>query len=223
MTASVRVIVPMKPLAAGKRRLGNSSRPALILMMLDRVVRAVTGAIGREMCWVVGGDELARKVTGDAGGRWMADRGSDLNTTVRDSMERAFEEGARAAIFIPADVPMITAEDVLTIIHVSDRFASPVGVEARADGGTNALLLPAGANIRLAFGHQSYRLHRANAERVGLPLVSAPAPGLAFDLDSLDDLRYAAATVPGFSEELERWDAWVASESARHQLATDRS
>jgi 2-phospho-L-lactate guanylyltransferase len=223
MTASVRVIVPMKPLDAGKRRLGNSSRPALILMMLDRVVRTVTDAIGREMCWVIGGDELARKVTCDAGGRWMEDRGSDLNTTVYAGMERAFEEGARAAIFIPADVPMITAQDVLTIIDVSEGLARPVGVEARADGGTNALLLPAGANIQLAFGHQSYRLHRANAERAGLPLVSAPAPGLAFDLDSLDDLRYAAATVPGFDEQLERWDAWVASQSARPQLATDRS
>src|SRR5262249_3037564 len=147
----VRVIVPMKPVAEGKRRLGHSSRPALILMMLNRVVRAVTDALGREMCWVIGGDDFAQKVTCDAGGRWMEDRNSDLNSTVRAGMSKAFEEGARAAIFVPADVPMITAHDIEAIVEASDELTRPVGVEARADGGTNALLIPAGMDIPLAF------------------------------------------------------------------------
>src|SRR5581483_3364238 len=118
--------------------------------------------------------------TEGAGGRWLVDSGSDLNATVREGMRRAFDEGARAALFVPADTPMISAEDVRAVVVASADLTYPVGVEALADGGTNALLVPAGSGIEPALGHQSYARHRANAQHAGFTLIAAPAYGLVF-------------------------------------------
>src|ERR1700720_2154023 len=100
---AVRVIVPMKPVAACKRRLSHAlpdaTREALVLMMLDRTVRTFSDVLGTGLCWVIGGDAAVRQVTEEAGGRWMEDRASDLNATVLDGMLRAVDEGARAASF----------------------------------------------------------------------------------------------------------------------------
>ena len=206
----VRVIVPMRPVAACKRRLAREvpdvTREALVLLMLKRTVGAVSLALGKGSCWVVGGDLFVRQVTEEAGGVWLEDRWSDLNATVLDGMRRAHAEGAKAALFIPADVPMIAAEDILTIVLASEGCTKPVGVEAAADGGTNALLVPAGMDLPPALGHRSYSRHRLNAERAGATLVPAAASGLTFDLDSPADLAYARAHVPGLAAELAAWE-----------------
>jgi len=86
----VRVIVPMRPVAACKRRLAREvpdvTREALVLLMLTRTVGAVSLALGKGSCWVVGGDRFVRQVTEEAGGVWLEDRWSDLNATVLDGM-----------------------------------------------------------------------------------------------------------------------------------------
>jgi 2-phospho-L-lactate guanylyltransferase (CobY/MobA/RfbA family) len=124
--------------------------------------------------------------------------------------------GATAALFIPADVPMITADDILAIVLASDEGTQPVGVEAVADGGTNALLVPAGMDLPPALGLRSYTRHQQNAERAGATLVAAPAPGLTFDLDSPADLTYAKAHVPGFAAELAEWEQLMALDVEQH-------
>jgi len=203
----------MRPLAVCKRRLAREvpdvTRGALVLLMLNRTVRAVTLALGQGACWVIGGDAMVRDVAERAGGTWLEDRASDLNATVLDGVLRAHAEGARAAVFIPADVPMIAAEDILAIIEASAGCTQPVGVEAAADGGTNALLVPAGLDLPPALGLSSYSRHRANAERAGATLVPAPAPGLFFDLDSPADLAFARQHVPNFAVELAEWEERV--------------
>ncbi|MGB7220180.1 MAG: 2-phospho-L-lactate guanylyltransferase [Vicinamibacterales bacterium] len=213
-TLSVRVIVPMRPVAACKRRLAREvpsvTREALVLLMLKRTVGAITRALGAGACWVVGGDSLVRQIAEEAGGIWLEDVASDLNATVLGAMRRAHAEGAKAALFVPADVPMIAAEDILAIVLASDGYTRPVGVEATADGGTNALLVPAGMDLPPALGHRSYSRHREHAERAGATLVAAPAAGLVFDLDSPADLAYAKAHVPGFATELAQWEQLMA-------------
>jgi 2-phospho-L-lactate guanylyltransferase len=210
----------MRPVTACKRRLArevpSATREALVLLMLKRTVGAVTRALGKGACWVIGGDALVRHVAEDAGGVWLEDRWSDLNATVLDGMLRAYAAGAEAALFIPADVPMIAAEDILAIVEASDGCTRPVGVEATADGGTNALLVPAGMDLPPALGHLSYSRHKQNAERAGTTLVAAPAPGLAFDIDSPADLAYAKEQVPGFAAELAEWEQLVSLDVEQH-------
>ncbi len=88
--------------------------------------------------------------------------------------------------------------------------------EPPADGGTNALLVPAGLDLPPALGHLSYSRHRQNAERAGTTLVAAPAAGLAFDVDSPAHLAYAKKHVPGFARELAEWEQLVSLDVEQH-------
>ena len=223
---AVRVIVPMRPVSTCKRRLVEevpaSTREALVLLMLDRTVRVVREALGDGACWVIGGDPSVQRVTEEAGGAWQEDCAPDLNATVLDGMRRAYVAGAAAAIFIPADVPLITARDIHALIEASDGYTRPVGVEAASDGGTNALLVPAGIDLPPALGHRSYSRHRQNGERAGTTLVPARAPGLVFDLDSPADLACAREQIPGFAGELIEWEARVTRQDGAVHAAASR-
>lgn len=209
----LRVIVPMKPVASWKRRLAKEvpdiTREALVLLMLDHIVRTVTEALGTGACWVIGGDGYIKRLTEEAGGTWLEDPAADLNQAVLYGMRRAYDHGAKAALFLPADLPMATPADIEVVIAASQDLTQPVGVEALSDGGTNALLVPAALDLRPALGHFSYSRHRLAAEGADSKLVPAPAAGLVFDLDSPGDLIYAKANIPGFVDKLARWEERV--------------
>ena len=211
--SGIHVIVPMRPLASCKRRLASAvpddTREALVLLMLSRTVRAVLAAVGSGRCQVIGGDEPIRQVAAESGAEWLEDREAELNATVQAGMNRAYRDGASAAMFLPADVPMVAARDVRAVVDASEDFSRPAGVEAQADGGTNALLVPAGIALAPALGHASYRRHQLQAERLGTSLAKAGAPGLAFDLDLPADLVFAREQIPGFASELSQWERRV--------------
>jgi 2-phospho-L-lactate guanylyltransferase len=224
--SAIRAIVPIRPLHTCKRRLASalpdSTREALVLLMLSRTVRVVAEATGSGGCCIVGGDEWIRRIAAETGVGWREDRHTDLNAAVFDAMLSAYREGARAAMFIPADVPMIGARDVEAIIAASEQFTLPVGVEATADGGTNGLLVPAGVGMAPELGQGSYERHRAQARRLGTRLATASAPGLAFDLDVPADLAFALSDIPGFATELRDWELRVEREAVDPTLSAAR-
>ena len=207
----LRVLVPMKALAEAKTRLWADvpapERRAAVLGMLDRVVRSAVGAVAA--CTVVGGDAAVRRVAEAAGAGWMPDPASGLNATLWSAMRTAYADGAQAALFLPADLPLIEREDVLALAEASQGYARPVGVEAAADGGTNALLVPASCAFEPRLGEDSFAKHRAAAEAAGSPLVALDAPNIAFDVDTAADYAWAKANVDGFATALDAWGAWL--------------
>ena len=207
------VIVPMKPLASAKSRLAGAMpdlrRRALALLLLQRVFGSVGAAVGPEACVVAGGDDGVRRLAEAAGCRWTAEAGRGLNSSLWSAMTAAYDAGASAALFLPADLPEIAPADVSAVVSASDGLLKPVGVRARGDGGTNALLLPAGCAFRPALGDESYRRHSELAAAEGKTLEAAVAPGLEFDIDTPDDLAWALAHLPGLSVEMDRWEEWL--------------
>ncbi len=210
-SGGLRVLVPMKALDDAKSRLwadvAAPERRAAVVGMLDRVVRAAVAAVGS--CTVVGGDPSIRRAAEAAGADWTADPASGLNATLASAMRTAYADGARAALFLPADLPLITRDDVLAVAEASAGYTRPVGVEASADGGTNALLVPASAAFEPRLGQDSFAKHRAAAQAAGSPLVALDAPNIAFDVDSAADYAWAKANVDGFATALGAWGAWL--------------
>ena len=210
---AVRAVVPMKPLAGAKSRLWADvttlEREAVILMLLDHVVRAAVEALGPGSCHVVGGDAVVRDVAKAAGAEWDEEQGTDLNSSVWLAMQAAYSEGCAAAIFLPGDLPVVSARDIMAVSAASESFTRPAAVRAKADGGTNALLVPASCAIEPQLGLQSFALHTHAAQRQGTPLAVVDAPGLAWDVDSPDDLEWARANVAGFRESLYHWHTLV--------------
>ncbi|MCH8199554.1 MAG: 2-phospho-L-lactate guanylyltransferase [Chloroflexi bacterium] len=211
MASGLRVLVPMKPLDEAKTRLWADvpapERRAAVVGMLDRVVRAAVGAVGA--CTVVGGDAAVRRVAEAAGAGWTPDPASGLNAALWSAMRTAYADGAQAALFLPADLPLIEREDVLAVAEASQGYARPVGVEAASDGGTNALLVPASCAFEPRLGEDSFAKHRAAAEAAGSPLVAVDAPNIAFDVDTAADYAWAKANVDGFAQRLDDWGAWL--------------
>jgi 2-phospho-L-lactate guanylyltransferase len=62
-------------------------------------------------------------------------------------------------------------------------FEGATLVPDRRDDGTNVLRLPADADFRFAYGPGSFRAHRAEATRLGLPVRVLREPNLAYDVD----------------------------------------
>ncbi len=199
----MRVLVPMKALDEAKSRLWADvpapERRAAVLGMLERVVRAAVGACNAlgGACTVVGGDDAVRRAAEAAGADWTVDPASGLNPALWSAMRAAYADGAQAALFLPADLPLIEREDVLAVVEASGGYARPVGVEA-GDGGTNALLVPASCVFEPRLGADSFAKHRAAAEAAGSPLAVVDAPNLAFDVDTAEDYAWAKANVSGF-------------------------
>ncbi|MCH7607493.1 MAG: 2-phospho-L-lactate guanylyltransferase [Chloroflexi bacterium] len=211
MASGLRVLVPMKGLEEAKSRLWadvpTPERQAAVLGMLDRVVRSAVGAVAA--CTVVGGDDAVRRVAEAAGAGWTPDPASGLNAALASAMRTAYADGAQAALFLPADLPLIERDDVLALAEASRGYARPVGVEAAADGGTNALLVPASCAFEPRLGEDSFAKHRAAAEAAGSPLVALDAPNIAFDVDTAADYAWAKANVDGFAAALDAWGAWL--------------
>ena len=209
----LRVLVPMKPLNRAKTRLwadvSTVQLHGVILLMMDRVVRASVEALGQEACHVIGGDELVRGVAEAAGAVWNEDPGHDLNSSLWAAMTSAYDEGCAAALFLPGDLPQASSVGIAALDQASEGYTRPVGVRAASDGGTNALLVPSATAFGPRLGDQSFARHTAAAEDQGTPLVELELPELAFDVDSFDDLVWARKHLDGFSQHLLDWQAWL--------------
>ncbi len=210
---SLQVLAPMKPLASAMTRLADVAsgprRQALVLTMLNRVLTAAAGAVGADSCCVVGGDDVVRQSIATLGVRWAEDEGGGLNGALLAAMGHAFADGANAVLILPADLPMITTDEVRAVIAASDGLTQAVGVAATRDGGTNALLIPAQYAIQPAYGVDSFARHRGLIKAAGATLLTVDAPGIAFDLDTAEELAWAEANVEGFAADVDSWESWM--------------
>lgn len=197
-------IVPMKPLQRAKTRLSDaltpSQRAAVSLGMLRRVVAAAqTSSLSG--VWVIGGDAVVRQAAERAGAKWRKDCGGNLNDSLTIAMRHAFKCG-NAALYLPADLPFVTACDVNALLSASHNGAALAFAPAKRDGGTNAMLIPRNSPFRPALGKRSFCRHKAQAQRLGIAFAVCESDGFGIDLDTPADLAVCAAAEPGFVDNL---------------------
>ena len=211
MSASaVAVIIPMKPLAQAKTRLGSrlsdQRRKSLTLDLLAHVLKTVNQARNGSVdgpsiqeTWVVGGDAEVQRAAESDGAEWMDDGGQSLNGALTLGFHRAAESG-KAGLFLPADLPLLAPEDVHALLETSGRLKNLVLAPAGNDGGTNGILLPPQLADTFSFkmGPDSFKLHLEQAGFLGIPVAIYYSVGLAFDLDTPADLEACEIKMPGF-------------------------
>ena len=197
-------IIPMKPLAEGKTRLGlqfdQSQRADLTVGLLRRVIGAIKGA-SIEMFWVIGGDDRVRHLVRNHDGIWLPEMGRNLNDTISKAFARASQDGY-SALYLPGDLPFIKPSDVINLIRSSERRNNITLAPARIDGGTNAILVPQGIYFQPELGEHSFAKHLAQAARMEVSVAICYSPGLGFDLDTVDDLETYEHMEPGLLERL---------------------
>jgi len=95
----------------------------------------------------------------------------------------------RGVLVLPADLPLLSRQDVLALL---DRAVKPPVVVIAPDRhrkGTNALLMAPAGLIDYDFGDNSFERHCARAIKAGARLEIVELPSLGLDLDLPEDLE----------------------------------
>ena len=207
------VIVPVRALADGKRRLSpvldGHRRAALIDGLLRRTLEIVGSWGVAEAVHVVSPDPAVMPIARAAGGRPLLQPDEGLNEGILAARSVASSAGATAILVLPADLPVLETAALDALLEAADAALAagggqPVVVIAPADArsGTNALLLSPPDAIEPGFGPGSLERHLRAAEAVGASTQLIVDTALGFDLDTPEDLallgseRLAVLLVP---------------------------
>ena len=190
------VVVPIRSFRGGKSRLstilGESGREALVRAMFHNVLKSVkTSGVCDEVLIVSPDPEVLDRAAQFGGVSSIVQPTSNpgLNASADLGRAWALEHRCDRMLVLFGDLPLIEADDIeaialeaLPIVIATDRHGN----------GTNGLLLdlrvPETHEFRFAYGAESARLHSDEATRLRLPAISRQFGGVAFDLDTVEDV-----------------------------------
>lgn len=192
-------ILPVKRFGSAKQRLaatvGARARAELAAAMLDDVLRALRDSRELERVIVVSGEPVAQGATRRSGAELVSDPDdAGHSEAAARGVARALELGARAAVLLPGDCPLLDAGELDSALR--DLPPRHVGVVPDRHGtGTNALLLAPPDAIEPAFGEGSRARHLGLAQAAGVPASVMELRSLALDIDTPQDLEAVAAAL----------------------------
>jgi 2-phospho-L-lactate/phosphoenolpyruvate guanylyltransferase len=187
------VLIPVKAFGQAKRRLesilAGPERVSLVRAMATHVVAACAPLPVAVVC---DDEDVARWAAG-LGAAVMWAPGHGLNRAVRAGVDHLARAGARWVTIAHGDLPRASGLGALL------PFDGVTLVPDRRDDGTNVLRLPAVSGFHFSYGPGSFRAHRAEATRQGLPVRVLRVPDLAYDVDwpaDVEELAGSAQPVP---------------------------
>jgi 2-phospho-L-lactate/phosphoenolpyruvate guanylyltransferase len=189
---TTRIIVPHRGLEAAKTRLAPSLSPEervmLASQLLQRVLK-VTREVSDDVV-VISPSRALAEIVEPSGARLLVQRGMGLNEGLEQARFDALVDDVGTLIILHGDLPNLQASDVEVLASaLPDGDAPAVAIAPdRAGTGTNGLVLRPPGVIRFRFGTGSFAAHLDEVARAGVPLVAVNRAGLAFDLDTPDDL-----------------------------------
>ncbi len=192
--AGLWLIVPVKPLGEGKSRLGATlSVTARADLSRDWLAHVLATAVAWGGCAgvaVVSRDPAVREQAAAAGAHAIGEDSREARDTLNAALEQArrwvIQAGATAALVLPADLPLLTVDDLARLTTVAP--GAGMVIAPSHDRGTNALLLCPPDAIPYAFGEDSFARHRALAAAAGVTVHVIHSATLALDVDYPEDL-----------------------------------
>ena len=100
----------------------------------------------------------------------------------------AYGLGAKKMMYLSIDLPIVEKKDITQIIDSHTNGLTLV--QAKKDGGTNALSTDLPRKINFQFGADSFRKHLEAAKLEKLKTNIQSTEGLSFDLDDHDDWEF---------------------------------
>jgi 2-phospho-L-lactate/phosphoenolpyruvate guanylyltransferase len=187
-------IIPVKPLRRGKSRLAGTlsedERAKLNETLLEHTLRTLSDLKDVEQVLVVSRDPRALSIARVHGAKTVRENGQPhLNMALKRATIIAQVYATRGALVLPADLPLLTREDVLTLLDRATRPPVVVIAPDRHHKGTNALLISPPGVIEYDFGEDSFERHCERARKVGVRLEIVDLPTLGLDLDLPEDLE----------------------------------
>lgn len=198
-------IVPVKPLRRGKSRLAEvlteDERADLNRRLLAHTLDTLKSIQEIEHVLVVSRDPAALALSRDHGARTVQENGAPhLNVALARATVVAKNYATRGVLIVPADLPLLTPEDVGFML---DKVKNPPVVVVAPDRrrqGTNALLVCPAGLIEYDFGPGSFQRHCKRAREAGARLEILELPSLALDMDLPEDLELVGESLEGLEE-----------------------
>ncbi|MSQ48206.1 MAG: 2-phospho-L-lactate guanylyltransferase [Deltaproteobacteria bacterium] len=190
-------LVPVKALAFGKSRLSScltpEARQAVSRAMLTDVLTSALHASAVDRVVVVSSDASLLFLARQLGALTVDEeypRG--LNGAVTVGTDFCLQHGATAVLVLLADLPLVTADDIDLLFHSVSKAENVVLVPCKEGDGTNAFLRVPPLVIPSRFGGPSLDGHQRVAQHLGIACQVVKASRIAFDVDSVDDLKWLA-------------------------------
>lgn len=189
-------IIPVKPLRRGKSRLsgvlGPEARTALNHYLLSNTLGILSQIPEIEYSLVVSRDPEALTIAREYGARTLQEQGSPkLNIALTRATMVALSHSVQGVLIVPADLPLLTKEDILEVISHGVNPPVVVITPDRHHKGTNALLLSPPGLINFEYGPDSFRKHCSSAKKVGARLEICERKSVELDIDFPEDLQLA--------------------------------
>jgi len=188
---TVFAVVPVKGLDASKKRLssvlGQHERRLLTEAMLEDVLAALKASIVEHVL-VVSGDSGVEQVAEKFGFSFLLGSRAGLNFAIGEATEWCVRKGAGSVLVLPADIPLVSCNDINRIIELGSKSTSVV-LSPSNDGGTNLLFRNPANLIPPCFGRRSFLRHFRKANSRGATVKYYSSLGTVLDIDSADDLK----------------------------------
>ncbi|MFQ5924069.1 MAG: 2-phospho-L-lactate guanylyltransferase [Anaerolineales bacterium] len=187
-------IIPVKALDESKSRLQGvlapDQRVRLSREMLLHTLQVLSGIPEVERTLVVSADSNVLRLAHAHGAQALEERGSpSLNKALDQATALAEKARVKAVLVLPADLPLIQAADVRSLIARAQDPPVIVISPDRKRNGTNALLVAPSGTLEYAFGPDSFNRHVRRTEASGARIEIIELPALALDLDAPEDLE----------------------------------
>jgi 2-phospho-L-lactate guanylyltransferase len=195
-------LIPVKELGEAKLRLAGTldreARAELVLAMLTDVLTACRECGCFDVVAVISRDHEVNWHAREHGAKPLAEPAtlSGLNEGLTFGQRYlARRVAVDELVILPADVPLVRAGDVRSVVDALAGGAPRVVIVRARDGGTNALALRPPEAIAMRFGSESADAHLETARAARIEAIEVENERLAFDVDSDDDVA-ALATLP---------------------------
>lgn len=187
-------IVPVKPLRRGKSRLAGAlsedERTELNRTLLQHTLKTLSELKELEEVLVISRDPQALTIARNYGARTVREDGQpELNTALKRATVIAQVYATRGVLVLPADLPLISHDDVVALIERAGEPPVVVIAPDRHEKGTNALLISPSGLIEYDFGENSFQRHCELVRKAGARLEIINLPSLGLDLDVPEDLE----------------------------------
>lgn len=188
-------VVPVKALGEAKQRLAAvlplEARRKLVLVMLQDVLAALRQVERLGPVLVVTPDAFVAELAESNGTMVLREeQGRGHSAAATAGLTHALVHGALQALTLPADVPLVTPDELRSVVAAAGVAEGPRAtlVPSRDGDGTNALLIAPPDALEPSFGPGSFARHVAQAEarRIGCRVLHLP--GLGTDIDEPRDL-----------------------------------
>ncbi|MFT5489053.1 MAG: 2-phospho-L-lactate guanylyltransferase [Alphaproteobacteria bacterium] len=184
------IVIPVKGIAAGKSRLATvvspEQRAALNRRLAEHVLQValdVAQASETDIAiYLLSPDQAIAEIARSHAAHFLHQKTTGLNEGLAEAV---VDLPPHRTVFLAADLPTLTSDDIAPLLNAKGIALAP----DHGQTGTNALSVPEPESLPFSFGTKSMQLHLDAARNLGLPVQLIQRPGLAFDLDTKEDLE----------------------------------